>query len=98
MDNYDLLSPDQLRMASRRMRTELDNLYKARLNSACAICLEIHQLYAMCSKLVCVEMSLPGLGFLLGSNPIPIYPSSRSLFKCITRKCRNLYFATTQQL
>ena len=29
LDNYDLLSPEQLRMASRRMRTELDNLYKA---------------------------------------------------------------------
>lgn len=28
MDNYDLLSPEQLRMTSRRMRTELDNLYK----------------------------------------------------------------------
>ena len=36
MDNYDLLSADQLRMTSRRMRTELDNLYKAGLNATSA--------------------------------------------------------------
>lgn len=36
MDNYDLLSPEQLRMASRRMRTELDNLYKAGAKALCS--------------------------------------------------------------
>lgn len=29
LDNYDLLSPEQLRAGARKMRTELDNLYKA---------------------------------------------------------------------
>ena len=29
LDNYDLLSPEQLRTGARRMRNELDNLYKA---------------------------------------------------------------------
>ena len=28
LDNYDLLSPEQLRTGARRMRRELDNLYK----------------------------------------------------------------------
>ena len=29
LDNYDLLSPEQLRIGARKMRNELDNLYKA---------------------------------------------------------------------
>ncbi|DBA78314.1 TPA: hypothetical protein ACH3X2_008259 [Trebouxia sp. C0005] len=29
LDNYDLLSPEQLRVGARKMRNELDNLYKA---------------------------------------------------------------------
>lgn len=30
MDNYDILTPDQLRMGAVKMRYELDNLYKVR--------------------------------------------------------------------
>ena len=65
MDNYDLLSPDQLRMASRRMRTELDNLYKVRLSSACAACLQVHQLYATVTALLCFTCWTPQLEFIL---------------------------------
>ena len=30
MDNYDILTPEQLRMGAVKMRYELDNLYKVR--------------------------------------------------------------------
>ena len=37
MDNYDILTPDQLRMGAVKMRYELDNLYKVR-DLPCAMC------------------------------------------------------------
>ena len=37
LDNYDLLSPEQLRIGARKMRNELDNLYKAGQTCICTL-------------------------------------------------------------
>lgn len=69
MDNYDLLSPEQLRMASRRMRTELDNLYKAGLHPPASCLKLLVKLHLILPIHLCIQASANAICCMHASMP-----------------------------